>query len=237
MTPELATLWELHALDERLVTLLDALAKHPAERKSLEGRVAAGRMHLDAHLRQLADLQLRRRQREKDIVALQAEEQRFAKQQGLVKTNAEFQALTHEIEGARSRRSDAETDVLVLMDEEQALEVAQPKLEQALREAGAGAATRLAAIDAEETRERAESAAVEAERDMLAARLPPGTRSRYERVRDSRGGRGVVAVTKGACGACYRGLAPQALQEVRKRDHVLICDGCGRLVVYPPDGE
>lgn len=236
MTPELAILWDLHALDERLVALHDALSKYPAERQVLGARVAAELARLETHARQLHELQLRRRQREKDITALQAEEQRFAKQQGLVKTNAEFQALTHEIDGARARRSDAETDVLVMMDEEQALEGARPKIEQALREAETEAATKLAAIDADEAGARQESAALEAQRAGLVPQLPPGTRSRYERVRDSRGGRGVVAVTKDACGACYRGLAPQALQEARKRDHVLICDGCGRMLVYPPEG-
>jgi len=124
-----------------------------------------------------------------------------------------------------------------MMDEEQALETARPKLDQALRDAEAEGGAKIATIEAEEKRANDESAALEAQRAGLAPQLPPATRSRYERVRDSRGGRGVVAIAKGACGACYRGLAPQGLQEARKRDHVLICDGCGRMLVYPPDGE
>lgn len=236
MTPEIAILWELQGIDEQLVALHDALAKLPAERAALGARVTSERARLEAHAKQIADLQLRRRQREKDASALQEEEQRFAKQQGLVKTNAEFQALTHEIEGARARRSDAETDVLVMMEEEETLAAARPKLEQTLREAESESAARLAAIDAEEARVRAGIAALEGQRAGIAPQLPPATRSRYERVRDSRGGRGVVAVVKDACGACFRGLAPQALQEVRKGDHVLICDGCGRLLVHPPAG-
>jgi len=237
MTPELATLWALHELDERLVVLNETLAKLPAERKTLETRRAGERTRLDQQQKTLAELRLRRSQREKDIVALQAEEQRFAKQQGLVKTNAEFQALTHEIEGARARRSDVETEVLVMMDEEQTLEQARPVLERERAEVEHEVTTRLAALDAAERADRAEQRELEQRRQTRLPELPPATRSRYERIRESKGGRAVVGIAKGACGGCYRGLAPQALQEARKRDKVLHCDGCGRMMVMPPDAE
>lgn len=237
MTPELVTLWALHELDERLVALHEELAKLPAERRTLEARRAAERARLERQHKELADLRLRRSQREKDIVALQAEEQRFAKQQGLVKTNAEFQALTHEIDGARARRSDVETEVLVMMDEEQALEQARPALERELAEVEREVAARLAALDATETADRDEQRELEQRRQARLPELPPATRSRYERIRESKGGRAVVGIAKDACGGCYRGLAPQALQESRKRDKVLHCDGCGRMMVLPPDAE
>jgi len=237
MTPELATLWALHELDERLVALRDSLAKLPAERKTLESRRAAERASLERQQKRLAELKLKRSQREKDIVALQAEEKRFAQQQGLVKTNAEFQALTHEIDGARVRRSDVETEVLVMMDEEQTLEASRPALDRQLSEVEREVAAQLAAIDSHETTDRAEEKEIETRRAGLVPTLPAATRSRYERIRESKGGRAVVGIAKDSCGGCYRGLAPQALQESRKRDRVLNCDGCGRMLILAPDAE
>jgi predicted nucleic acid-binding Zn-ribbon protein len=237
MTPELASLWALHELDERLIALRETLSRLPGERRALASRRDLERARLERHQKQLAEVRLKRSQREKDASVIQTEEKRFAQQQGLVKTNAEFQALTHEIEGARARRSEVETEVLLMMDEEERLEHARPALDRELAEVEGDVRTRLASLDTDEAAARAEETALESERAARLPELPAATRSRYERIRESKGGRGVVAIVKGACGGCFRGLAPQALQEARRRDRVLQCDGCGRLMVLPPDTE
>ena len=237
MTPELATLWALHALDERLIAVRDQLARLPGERRALESRREVERSRLERHQKQLAELRLRRSQREKDASAIQSEEKRFAQQQGMVKTNAEFQALTHEIEGARARRSEVETEVLLMMDEEQTLERTRPALDRELAEVEGEVRARIASLEAEEAAARSEEVSLDGQRAERLPELPAATRTRYERVRESKGGRAVVAIAKGACGGCFRGLAPQALQEARRRDRVLQCDGCGRLMLLPPDAE
>jgi len=45
----------------------------------------------------------------------------------------------------------------------------------------------------------------------------------------------VVAIVKGACGGCFRAQPPQVLQEARRGDRLLACDGCGRLLIWPPE--
>ena len=44
-----------------------------------------------------------------------------------------------------------------------------------------------------------------------------------------------MAILKGACGGCFRNQPPQLLQDARRRDRLLVCEGCGRLLVWPPD--
>jgi predicted nucleic acid-binding Zn-ribbon protein len=58
---------------------------------------------------------------------------------------------------------------------------------------------------------------------------------RYEKLRAGRAGRAVAAVENGACGGCHRGLPPAILQEARRREKLLVCDGCGRLLMLPPE--
>ena len=236
MTGELQTLWSLHDLDERLVLLHERLRKHPEERRAAESSLSAERERLARHQQRLADLRTGRRRVEQDIEALSAEEKRFQSQLPLIKKNEEYQALLHEIADRKRRRSDLETEVLEQLDEEQTLTAAQPKIEAALAEAQAMADQRLRSIAAEEEQVKGEVAALEAQRAGLLPALPAGTRSRYERIRESRGGRAVVPILKGACGGCYRGQPPQVLQEARRGDRVLVCDGCGRMLVLSPDG-
>jgi predicted nucleic acid-binding Zn-ribbon protein len=235
MNEELQVLWALHGLDERLVTLQAALQRHPAERRSLEQRVGAERQALEGFAKRISDLQLQHRKMEQDIEALQGEERKFQGQLPLVKKNEEYRALMDEIADRKGKRSDRETELLGLMEDEQRLQGERPKLEGSLRAIEGETARRLEAIAAEETMEKEQVAAVEAERRTLLERLPAQLRGRYERIRASREGRAVVPILKGSCGGCYRGQPPQALQEARRGDRPLICDGCGRILIWPPD--
>ena len=237
MSEELDVLWALHDLDDRVVTLETALRRYPGERQSLEQRSSGERARLEAHKQKVHDLQLRHRQGEKDVEALQAEERKFQGQLPLVKKNEEYQALLKEISDRKGKRSDRETELLVLMDDEQRLNAERPSLEQALKTAETEMAARLEVIAEGERRERAQVEEIQAQRAQLMARLTTPMRSRYERIRVSRDGRAVVPIIKGSCGGCFRGQPPQALQDARRRDRVLVCDGCGRLLLWPPEGE
>lgn len=237
MTEELQTLWALHGLDEQLVTAQQALRRHPEERAGIERRLTEERTHLEGHKQAVHDHQVKHRELEKDISALETVERKYQSQLPLVKKNEEYQALLHEIAQTKAKRSERETDLLVRMEEESRLAGERPALEQAMKKVEQETSARLAAIAAEEQRDKDAVDQLEARRRDLAARLPANTRVRYERIRASRGGRAVVPILpKGACGGCFRGQPPQVLQEARRGDRVLLCDGCGRMMVWPPEG-
>jgi predicted nucleic acid-binding Zn-ribbon protein len=236
MNDELRTLWALHELDDRLVQVQEVLRRHPAERRAAETAVEAEQARLAAHQQRIAELRTSRRLIEQDIELLGGEEKRFQGQLPMIKKNEEYQALLHEISDRRTKRSDLETEVLIRMEEEEQLAGALPGIDKALAEARAAADARIVAVAAAEQKERSEAESLEERRVALLPSLPPGTRTRYERIRESLGGRAVVPIMKGACGGCFRGQPPQVLQEARRGDRLLVCDGCGRLLVNPPDG-
>jgi hypothetical protein len=228
-------LWTLHGLDEERLAIQAALAKVPERRAGVERRVAAEKAALDAHRVRLDERRRQRRALEQEVEALAAQERKFASQQPSVKTNAEYQALTHEIATVRGKRSDLETRVLEALVEEDAFAGATGGLERALRDAEAERDAARTTLEAEEARLTTALEAIDGRRSEALEALTPPTRARYERVHGSRDGRAVVPIAKGACGGCFRGQPPQALQEARKRDRVLVCDGCGRLLVLPPE--
>jgi hypothetical protein len=235
MTDELQRLWRLHDLDEEAARIRTALERHPAERAEAETRLAGERAALEHNRASSLDQQKRRRDLEKLVDALAVEEKKFQNQLPLIKKNEEYQALLHEIEAVKGRRSDLETQVLERLEEEEKLTGARPRLEAALTQAEAEVRARLGAIEAAERAGREQLGALDARREAQIAGLPAATRSRYERIHESRQGRAVVAIDKNACGGCFRALPPQVMQEAKKHDRLLTCEGCGRLVVYPPD--
>jgi len=235
MTEELDRLWLLHQLDEQVAAIDGRLAQFPELINARERVVAAEHRRLESHQAALTVSQKQRREIEREIEGVDALEKKFLGQQGAVKTNHEFQALTHEISAARARRSDLETRVLTLMDDEQRNAAERPKIERVLRAAETDLAELKSKTVAEATELRTAAGVLAARRDAALAGLSAPTRQRYERTHVSLGGRAVVPIMKGACGGCFRALPPQIMMEAKKRDRLLICEGCGRLLVLTPD--
>lgn len=237
MTEELQLLWSVRAMDERLSAVRAALARFPVQRAELEARVRAERVHLDQAKTRLAELQKTRRDRERDIEDAHEQQRKFEGQLFAVKKNDEYTALVHQIDAMKATRSDLETQVLVQLEEEEKIQHERPGIEQALAKAEKEAAERRAEIDRQEAVEREHMRVLETERAGHLERLTASTRTRYERVHGSRDGRAVVPIVKGACGGCFRAQPPQVLQEAKRGDRLLSCDGCGRLIIWPPEAS
>jgi predicted nucleic acid-binding Zn-ribbon protein len=235
VSEDIDLLWTLRGLDEELVALNAALQRFPGERATIEQRLAGERARLVAAKARFTELQKQRRVTEQEIAAVTEIERKFQAQLFLVKKNEEYKALQHEIEGARERRSDLETQVLQQLEAEDHEQAERPALERALAAAEQETGERLQVIASEERADRERVAALEAERQKHVSGLSAALRSRYERIRASLDGRALVPISKGACGGCFRGQPPQVVQEARKRDRVLICDGCGRMLLWPPE--
>jgi len=237
VTDELRIHWTLHEIDEEAAVHEAERAKLPAQRQALAARIATERARLEAHDARLAKAVVRRRELEREIASLEAEERRFRAQLDVVTNQQQFTAVQHEIAGVAGRRSDRETEALTNMDEEERAAAARPALADALARAEHDGAAAGARLDAEETRLVAAIAALDGRRAEAAAALEKGSRARYERLRGLRGGRAVGAIRREACGGCGIGLSPRALQEARKREALLTCDACGRLLLLPPEGH
>lgn len=234
MSDEIDRLWTLHGLDEEAHGVRAALAKYPEQHRELERKVAEAAARLERARAHLADLQKQRRELERQAAALGDQERHFQAQLPAVKKNEEYTALLHEIGATREKRSVLETEILVRMEGEEQEQQGAPVLERALAVAREEAVARAGVLEAAQAEAQARLDALEAQRAAGMQDLPTATRARYERVHASRDGRAVVPIEKGACGGCFRTLPPAVLQEARRRDHALNCDGCGRLMVWPP---
>ena len=235
MTEELRLHWTLHEIDEQAVAREQALAKQPEARREQTARVNAARAVIAAIDQRLADSQKRRRVLDREIAAYDVQQHHFEKQVLSVTTQHQLEALQHEIAAVRAKRDVLETEALERLDAEERDMKVRPEKAHALERAEAEASTTLARLDTEAATLKAELASLEARRAETAGSLPPATRTRYEKLRAGRAGRAVAAIVNGACGGCHRGLPPAGLQEARRREKLLVCDGCGRLLMLAPE--
>lgn len=236
MADDLPLHWILHELDEEAVRHEAELAKLPEQRRAHETRVATEKRRVDASTAAQADRQKRRTAFERDIAAFEDQEARYRKQLDAVTNQQQFEAKQHEIAGVQAKRSELETQVLTLMDEEEVLAAAHPALAAALAKAEQESAAAHEKLAATEAVLREKLAALDTRRAAAVETLDAAARTRYERMRAGRAGRAIGAIENGACGTCFHGLSPSAASDARRREKLVPCEGCGRLLLLPPEG-
>lgn len=232
MLPELEALLELQRCDARLMGIQRKLDEIPKRREAMKAALDAAKAAQEAAKKELERVRLDRRAHEKEVDVVQSEATKLERQLLDVKTNKEYQAMLHEIEAAKSKRSDRETLVLECFEREETLAAQTKKAEQRIAEEE----RKLRAVEAELEKEGATLTqalhSIRVDRDQVRPRIPAVHLSRYDRLAKSRDSIAVAEIRKGACGACFTALTPQAMQEVRHNATVRGCESCGRILIW-----
>ncbi len=220
----------LQERDTRKAQLQKILAQVPRDRAGVEARIAAHRSAIEAARKGVTDLELRRKELESELRALEEQARKYRGQQALVKKNDEYQALSHEIEATAGKIGALEeTEIQLLYD----LDSERAKA----REAEARINAEIAAEQAQLGRIAERQAQVEgdvatAEAEVAKARegVRPGLLPQYDRLCRSVGLPVVVPLRAQKCGGCHLKVSSGVDTEVRKGAEIVACDNCARLL-------
>lgn len=207
--------------------------------KEIETHESALRLHSNAladHEQRYEDLQRERRALERESDQAKARRREVELQQFRVKNNTEYQAFTKEIEEMRRRSSEFEEQGLAILAQEEEAQAEIQRLKEMIEQEKQRVAQTRERLEAERATLHDALQLTGQARATLVERLQPRVRVRYERILKSKGDMAVVAVANGACGGCFYQLPPQKLTEVKKGHTLILCEGCGRIQVWP-DGS
>ena len=56
--------------------------------------------------------------------------------------------------------------------------------------------------------------------------------STYNRLREARGGMGIINISLNACGACYTQLPKQTIIEVKENSSIISCPNCSIYLFF-----
>ncbi|MGB9771926.1 MAG: zinc ribbon domain-containing protein [Candidatus Kapaibacteriota bacterium] len=172
----------------------------------------------------------------KALEELKAREEKLSKQQFLVRNNKEFDAITREIEFARSEfnRISQELQVTSLKEENLVNVLDQQKQEAAesLKE--------LQELERDyeliATNQNEELKEIQAARAKIVEKLDKHTLEFYQRIRNTHKD-AIVKVKRNSCTGCFSHIPPQKIIEIRNNlDKIFTCENCGRIL-YPEDLE
>ncbi|MCX5801147.1 MAG: C4-type zinc ribbon domain-containing protein [Candidatus Eisenbacteria bacterium] len=232
MTDEIAALAELKDVDIRVVHLTKVISSVPERLGELNNKVEFIREEYAKKRAQLEEFKVKRRAKEKGIEDFSEKIRKFEFQQYDVKTNKEYQTLLHEIAVQKEKRSHLEGEIIELMELEETSAKELKEFEVKIKKEEALAADEKGRLEQELEDAKRQLDVIMEQREFLLDRLSVPVRSRYDRVIGGKGRTAVAAVKNRGCGACFTGLPPQTLNEIRKGLEVISCETCGRMLVW-----
>lgn len=230
------TLLALQVFDDATNRLRERAQVLPRELDRLAKELAVHQEILDDQERALQDMRLDRRSAEREVENAKQQRREFEAQQYRIRNNQEYQANLREIENMKQKATQYEEKALeILVQEEEILkEIERLKgiVDEEKRKHDLAAGGKREELE----QVRKELEAKDSERAEIIVRLSQPVRVKYERIRRSKGDLAIVAVENGACGGCGYALPPQRAQEVRRNSDLILCEGCGRILVSPSNG-
>lgn len=238
MKEEVTLMIHLQALDSEIIFLKREKTEIPVSIAKLNDEIAHLTELVTHEQERAANLEKEKRSKES---GLKDEEERLAnseKKLSEVKTNKEYQAAQKEIEEHRTQNSLLEEQILLAMDQLDALKTDIAKKAEELIES-----TRT--INEEIERLTARAAAVEEQvgqktsaRAKIVKEVNSSFLATYERLMKTfRNEPVLVKVRKGVCNGCYMNLPPQFFNELLRDRDIKTCPNCARLIYLDEEIE
>jgi len=232
MQKELEKLQRLQEIDYELGELERSKYYLPDMIRNLEKEIEETSSTLEQLKKDYTEQNLLRKRLETEVDAQNEELKKFQDQMKVIKTNREYDALTTEIANKKLKISENEEKILELMALIDDLKEKIGEYEKKSGEVNKSNEEQLVTLRKEMDSIGSKVAAKEEERKVISEKVDKRIMAMYERIKNGVGSHVVVAVKKRACGACFKSLPPQRIQEIRKGNAIITCDSCGRILIW-----
>ncbi len=229
---KLKSLYQLQLIDSKIDRLRTVRGELPLEVSDLEDTVLGLETRLKNVEEEVAELETTLNEKKQSIKDFQANIKKYEQQQGKVRNNREYDAITKEIEFqnleiqlAEKRTKEAKASITI---KSELLEKSKIEFEERSKDLKAKKGE-LDEIIAETEKEEKE---LIKESEAASAQIEDRLLNAYKRIRaNSRNGLAVVAVERDACGGCYNKIPPQRQLDIRLNKKIIVCEHCGRVLV------
>jgi predicted nucleic acid-binding Zn-ribbon protein len=230
VNPELRVLIELQDLEQKIHSFQKEISETPNRIKTLQDELARFRQAHQERASHAAELQKRRRAFEGEVDLLRTKLSRLKDQLMAVKTNKEYTAMLHEIQGVEGQIRGEEDKILDAMEEaeqlERELKVADGELKGRESELQDGIRKLEGTIPVRES----EVAKLLTEKSVMEERVAADLLSRYRQIADSRRGIALAEARDELCSACHVRIRPQVYANLRTTENIFYCDSCNRIL-------
>jgi predicted nucleic acid-binding Zn-ribbon protein len=225
-------LLKLQDLDDEIDGLKAEEESIPEKKRELEEELNTHKARLEEAKKESLDFSKKRKDLEMELEEGHTKIDRFKHQLFQVKTNREYEALQHEITALEEKDSGLEDRILDIMERSERMSRQIAGDEKGLELETDKTMREQTALDKEQEDLRQRIAVKSDERKRLVMDMDAVLLKRYDRIRESKGGLAVTTVNSGACGGCFRRIPPHEMQNLKKHDRIITCEGCGRILIW-----
>lgn len=239
MNADLERLITLQNIENDLRTAQAGHSEIPKLRAAVEARLAVERGRLDAAREGLAASQKERRTLEGSLQDLETKRSKYKGQLMEVKTNKEYTAVLHEIEGVERDVRAVEDRILQEMERAEGLAREVKEEEAAFRSVEERTRSEMADLDKRQSALETQVRSLTTHRSEAATAVPQPLLELFLRVARLRG-TGLSEAKDGMCAACHVKVRPQMYVDLKRRDTIIQCPSCSRILHYvdpPPPAE
>ena len=231
---KLRSLYELQLIDSKIDRIRTIRGELPLEVQDLEDSVAGLETRVNNLSDELKELENQVSEKTQAIKDFKSNIKKYEAQQGKVRNNREYDAITKEIEFqnleiqlAEKRLKEAKFNIEQKSEivEKSQIEFNERKKDLKLKK------SELEEIISETEKEEKELMIAS---EKAASAIEDRLVNAYKRVRaNTRNGLAVVPVERDACGGCFNKIPPQKQLDIRMNKKILVCEHCGRIMVDP----
>jgi predicted nucleic acid-binding Zn-ribbon protein len=231
MDSVLDLLVKIQSLDDEIKENEAQLARIPQEIAKLEKQIKTREDDLKTAETRIQELKKNYKLKELEIADNEEKTGKLNTQTFAVKTNEEYRAILNEVDFLKKRNREIEDEVIGLMEEEEKLKNSIDKIRAETKEFRDITLGKITEMNkkSEMLAERQKMARAEFQDDF--AKLPEDARDLYTRITKVRD-KAVCPIVDNTCTGCFANLTHQFLNELKQRNKILLCDNCGRILVY-----
>jgi predicted nucleic acid-binding Zn-ribbon protein len=235
LSQQLATLYELQKVDTQIRRLEEQKKAIPDQIEQLSLEYEKYKQQLQDKEEELEAIQKELRSKNRTLETQQEQLKKYYTQRKSVKTEKEYNALEREINNLQKKNSILEDEILELL-------FSSDEVTEALKEHQK--VHRAEKISYEKQKKDLLSASADCDRQIAEW---TNKRSLYDNRIDSqlltvydewriRRGRSLLALVVGnTCGGCNMTIPPQTINEIHKREKLINCSSCSRILYLPEE--
>ncbi len=237
MRNKLETLIRLHSVDHELLQLEKSKGDLPQRVESLRNELEALESSFQQHQNKIKELEAIKARQAGQVEVLQEHLKKYRNQLYQVKNNKEYDAITVQIEESETKRDELEYNNLELEEQLQELETVVQSLNEKIDSLKKELEQQRKELEVVLSKSKDREETLLKHRQDIQKELPRPLYSSYERIRIGRGGAALAFLDRGACSECSSRIPPQRGVEIRHMDKLILCETCGRILVYDPERE
>jgi predicted nucleic acid-binding Zn-ribbon protein len=232
--PQLQLLIDLQAVDTRIAGLEAEAARLPKQIEAIQATAAKVQKAVDDLKGRQDAARKSIRAKEKDLDVSAAKRTKAEARLYEVKTNREYSAVLVEIEDIKQEKARIEEEILALMETQERVAIDVRDTEAQLLRVETEGRAEEATIREQLRGVETTLAEARAQRAALAQQVPSSLLGSYDRILKARGGLAIAQAMPPnyICAGCRMAIRPQAMQELRAQDQLLMCESCGRYLYW-----